>query len=188
MMKRNMQSVWAILMIAILSSVGMARVAVAASAGEIDTKVNGTLGAFKDTVPGGAEFLADAKGALVFPTITKGGLIIGGEFGEGALRIGGDTVDYYNIASASFGLQIGAQQYSIVMVFLTDEALQKFRDSKGWEAGVDGSVAVAEWGAGDDINTKKFKDPIVAFVFGNKGLMFNISLEGSKFTKLDKSK
>jgi lipid-binding SYLF domain-containing protein len=181
-----MHSVWAFLMIAILSSVGMARVAVAASGEEIDTKVDGTLGVFKETVPGGAEFLGKASGTLVFPTITKGGLIIGGEFGEGALRIDGKTVDYYNIASASFGLQIGAQQYSIVMVFLNDEALQKFRDSKGWEAGVDGSVAVAEWGAGDDINTKTFKDPIVAFVFGNKGLMAGISIEGSKITKIEK--
>ena len=106
--------------------------------------------------------------------------------GEGSLRIGGKTVDYYNIASASFGLQIGAQQYSIVMVFMNDEALMKFRDSKGWDAGVDGSVAVAEWGAGDDINTKTFKDPIVAFVFGNKGLMAGVSIEGSKITKIEK--
>jgi lipid-binding SYLF domain-containing protein len=72
------------------------------------------------------------------------------------------------------------------MTFLTDEALQQFRDSKGWEAGVDGSVAVAEWGAGDDINTKKFKDPIVSFVFGNKGLMAGVSIEGSKITKIEK--
>ena len=83
-------------------------------------------------------------------------------------------------------MQIGAQQYSIDMGFMNDEALQKFRDSKGWEAGVDGSVAVAEWGAGDDINTKTFKDPIVAFVFGNKGLMAGISIEGSKITKIEK--
>ena len=83
-------------------------------------------------------------------------------------------------------LQIGAQQYSIVMVFLNDEAMQQFRDSKGWEAGVDGSVAVAEWGAGDDINSKNFKDPIVAFVFGNKGLMAGVSIEGSKITKIEK--
>ena len=185
-MKRNMQSVWAILMIAILSSIGMARVAVAASAGEIDTKVNGTLDVFKAEVPGGAEFLGKAKGVLTFPTITKAGLVVGGEFGEGALRIDGKTVDYYNIASASFGFQIGAEQYSIVMVFLTDEALSEFRASKGWEAGVDATVAVAQWGAGDDINTKKFKDLVVAFVFGNKGLMAGVSIEGSKITKVEK--
>ena len=123
---------------------------------------------------------------MIIPRIIKGGFIIGGEFGEGALRVGGKTVDYYNIASASFGLQIGAQQYSIVMVIMNDEALKEFRESKGWEAGVDGSVAVAEWGAGDDINTKTFKDPIVAFVFGNKGLMAGVSIEGSKITKVEK--
>ncbi len=185
-MKINRHTVFAVAIITLLTSVGISRLAVAASAGEIDTKVNGTLEEFKNVVPGGAEFLGKASGALVFPTITKAGLMIGGEFGEGALRVGGKSVDYYNIASASFGFQIGAQQYSIVMVFLSDEALKGFRESKGWEAGVDGSVAVAEWGAGDDINTKTFKDPIVAFVFGNKGLMAGVSIEGSKITKIDK--
>ena len=185
-MVTNLRAFMAVILISCLAFFAMERGAVAASAGEIDTKVNGTIGEFKKQVTGGAEFLGKANGVLVFPTITKAGLVIGGEFGEGALRVGGKTVDYYNIASASFGLQIGAQQYSIVMVFLSDEALQQFRDSKGWEAGVDGSVAVAEWGAGDDINTKTFKDPIVAFVFGNKGLMAGISIEGSKITKIEK--
>jgi len=151
----------AAIMVSSLALFAVARGAVAASAEEIDTKVNGTLEEFKRQVPGGAEFLGKAKGTLVFPTITKAGLVI-------------------------FGFQIGAQQYSIVMVFLNDDALQKFRDSKGWEAGVDGSVAVAEWGVGDDINTKNFKDPIVAFVFGNKGLMAGVSIEGSKITKIEK--
>jgi lipid-binding SYLF domain-containing protein len=185
-MKTTIRILFGMTLFAILAGSGMARVALAASAGEIDTRVNGTLDVFKAKVPGGAEFLDKASGALVFPEIIKGGLIIGGEFGEGALRVAGQTADYYNIASASFGFQIGAQQYSIVMVFLSDEALQEFRDSKGWEAGVDGSVAVAEWGAGDDINTKTFKDPIVAFVFGNKGLMAGVSIEGSKITKIEK--
>ena len=185
-MKNTNRILYGMALVVMLASAGMARVALAASASEIDTKVNGTLEQFKSTVPGGAEFLGKASGALVFPTITKGGFIIGGEFGEGALRVGGKTMDYYNIASASFGLQIGAQQYSIVMVFMNDEALKQFRESKGWEAGVDGSVAVAEWGAGDDINTKTFKDPIVAFVFGNKGLMAGVSIEGSKITKIEK--
>jgi lipid-binding SYLF domain-containing protein len=185
-MNKGMYRAFTLALVTLLAAAGMARVAQAASASEIDTKVNGTLEQFKSTVPGGAEFLSKASGALVFPTITKGGFIIGGEFGEGALRVGGKTVDYYNIASASFGLQIGAQQYSIVMVIMNDEALKEFRESKGWEAGVDGSVAVAEWGAGDDINTKTFKDPIVAFVFGNKGLMAGVSIEGSKITKIEK--
>ena len=185
-MKMQMRTVFTLVLFAMLAVTGMTRVASAASAGEIDTKVDGTLEAFKKQVPGGSEFLGKASGALVFPTITKAGLVVGGEFGEGALRVGGKSVGYYNIASASFGLQIGAQQYSIVMVFQSDEALKDFRESKGWEAGVDGSVAVAEWGAGDDINTKTFKDPIVAFVFGNKGLMAGVSIEGSKITNIDK--
>jgi lipid-binding SYLF domain-containing protein len=185
-MQKGMYRAFTLALVTLLAATSMARVAQAATASEIDTKVNGTLEQFKSTVPGGAEFLGKASGALVFPTITKAGLVIGGEFGEGALRVGGKTVDYYNIASASFGFQIGAQQYSIVMVIMNDEALKEFRESKGWEAGVDGSVAVAEWGAGDDINTKTFKDPIVAFVFGNKGLMAGVSIEGSKITKIEK--
>ena len=182
----SMRALFAAILIGFLAFFAVARGAVAASAEEIDTKVDGTLAQFNKEVPGGAEFLNKAKGVLVFPTITKAGLGIGGEYGTGALRVDGKTVQYYNLASASFGFQIGAQQYSIVMTFLNDEALQKFRDSKGWEAGVDGSVAVAEWGAGDDINTKKFKDPVVAFVFGNKGLMAGVSIEGSKITKVEK--
>jgi lipid-binding SYLF domain-containing protein len=182
----NRRAFMAAILISPLALFAVVGGAVAASGEEIDTKVDGALAKFSEEVPGGAEFLTKAKGVLVFPTITKAGLGIGGEYGAGALRIDGKTVQYYNLASASFGFQIGAQQYSIVMTFLTDEALQKFRDSKGWEAGVDGSVAVAEWGAGDDINTKTFKDPIVSFVFGNKGLMAGVSIEGSKITKIEK--
>ena len=172
--------------VAFLGGAGLAGNASAASAAEIDIAVDGGLEAFKKEVAGGAEFLDKAKGYLVFPKVTKAGMVVGGEYGEGALRIDGKSEDYYNIASASFGLQIGAQQYAIVMVFLQDDAMKKFRESKGWEAGVDGSVAIAKWGAGEDINTQNFKDPIVGFVFGNKGLMAGISIEGSKITKLDK--
>ncbi len=185
-MNRELRGVFSVILVTVLSSIGLVGLASAASTTEIDTKVDGTLTEFKKQVPGGAEFLNTANGVLVFPDVIKAGLVVGGEYGEGALRIGGKSVAYYNIASASFGLQIGAQQYAIVMVFLNDDALQKFRDSKGWEAGVDGSVAIAEWGAGKDINTQNFKDPIVGFVLGNKGLMVGISLEGSKITKLDK--
>ena len=185
-MSINIRTMLTVLLIGILSSASMVRVATAASAEEIDTKVNATLAEFKKDVPGGAAFLEKASGVLVFPDVIKAGLVVGGEYGAGALRIGGKTVQYYNIASASFGFQIGAQQYAIAMVFLNDEALQKFRDSKGWEAGVDGSVAIAEWGAGQDINSQNFKDPIVGFVFSNKGLMAGVSIEGSKITKMEK--
>lgn len=161
-------------------------VTMAASATEIDIGVNETLKKFKTEVSGGSEFLKQAKGVLVFPNVIKAGFGIGGEYGEGALLINGQTADYYSTAAASIGLQLGAQSKSLVIVFLNEDSLKYFRSSKGWKAGVDGSVAVVEWGAGEDINTIDIEDPIVGFVFSNKGLMFNLTLEGSKFTRLSK--
>ncbi|HCD04743.1 MULTISPECIES: YSC84-related protein [unclassified Methylophaga] len=157
-----------------------------ASAAEIDIKVDEALKRFQTEVSGGDRFLEKASGVLVLPDIIKAGFGIGGEYGEGALRISGSTVDYYNTAAASIGFQLGAQQKTVILVFMNDEALQQFRDSDGWKAGVDGSVAVVEWGVGEDINTTDIKDPIVGFVFSNKGLMYNLTLEGAKFTKLNK--
>jgi lipid-binding SYLF domain-containing protein len=98
--------------------------------------------------------------------------------------VGDKTVDYYSTAAASIGFQLGAQSKTIVLVFLAEKALVNFRKSDGWKAGVDGSVAVVEWGVGEDINTVDIKEPIVGFVFSNQGLMFNLTLEGAKFTKL----
>ena len=119
----------------------------AASAAELDITVDGALEKFKQEVIGGEQFLQKAKGVLVFPEVVKAGFGIGGEYGEGALRISGETVDYYSTAAASIGLQLGAQLKTIVIVFLEDTALQTFRNSQGWEVGVDGSVAVVELGA-----------------------------------------
>lgn len=161
-------------------------VTMAASATEINIGVAETLKKFRAEVAGGSEFLSRAKGVLVFPKVLKAGFGIGGEYGEGALLVGGQTVDYYSTAAASIGLQLGAQSKSLVVVFLESDSLKYFRNSKGWKAGVDGSVAVVEWGAGEDINTVDIEDPIVGFVFSNKGLMFNLTLEGSKFTRLQK--
>lgn len=160
----------------------------AASAREIDTSVNVSLERFYKEVKGAKEFTKTAKGMLVLPGVIKAGLGVGGEYGEGALRVGGKTVDYYNMAAASFGLQIGAQKKDFLIAFMTDEALKQFRNSQGWEAGVDGNIALISIGAGGTIDTASIKDPIVAFVFDVKGLMADVSLKGSKFTKLDKSK
>jgi lipid-binding SYLF domain-containing protein len=175
-----------LIFITLLGSLSFTNSAMAASAEEIDIKVDGALTEFKQEVTGGAEFLKKAKGVLIFPSVLKGGFVVGAEYGEGALRVDGKSISYYNIASASLGFQIGAQEYAIVMVFLKEDALKKFQGGKGWEAGVDGSVAIAKWGAGKDINTQNFKDPIVGFVFSNKGLMAGVSLEGSKITKLER--
>ena len=185
-MKLRSSPLYSMLIIVSLFSSGYGGGAVAASSQEIDIRVDGTLTEFRKEIIGGGEFLNKAKGVVVFPGVVKAGFFVGGEYGEGALRIGGESVAYYNVASASLGFQFGAQEYAIVMVFLEQDALDTFRDSKGWEAGVDGSVAIAKWGAGKDINTHNFKDPIVGFVFSNKGLMAGVSIEGSKITKLDR--
>lgn len=158
----------------------------AASGKEIDTSVDVALERFYKEVKGAREFAQSAKALLVFPRVIKAGIGIGGEYGEGALRIGGKTVDYYNTAAASIGFQLGAQAKTIIIAFMQKEALRKFRKSSGWEVGVDGSVALIKLGAGGSIDTTNIKDPIVAFVFGQKGLMYNLTLEGSKFTKLKK--
>jgi len=156
----------------------------AASADEINIEVNGTLERFREEISGGSEFLKKAQGVLVFPSIIKAGFGIGGEYGEGALRIGDKTVGYYSTAAASIGFQLGAQSKSLVLVFLTKKSLSDFRKSDGWKAGVDGSVALIKWGTGEDINSVDIKDSIVGFVFSNKGLMYNLTIEGSKFTKI----
>ncbi len=156
----------------------------AKSAKEIDVRVDTALERFNNDIKGGKEFLKTAKGVLVFPSVIKAGIGIGGEYGEGALRINGKTVDYYSTAAASIGFQLGAQSKTVIVVFMQADALKKFRASSGWEAGVDGSVALIELGAGGSIDTTNIKSPIVGFVFGNKGLMYNLTLEGSKYTKI----
>jgi lipid-binding SYLF domain-containing protein len=174
------------LILLVLLSVVCPSIAMAADAREIDVSVNVALEQFRKEVKGAEQFLANSKGYLVFPKVVKAGIGIGGEYGEGALRIGDKTAAYYSTAAASIGFQLGVQKKSVIIVFLTDDTLAKFRKSEGWEVGVDGSVALIKVGAHGSIDTNNIQDPIVAFVFGQKGLMYNLTLEGSKFTKLDK--
>ncbi len=161
--------------------------ALAASASKIDRKANEALQVFKEDVNGARVFLDQSAGYLVFPRVIKVGIGLGAETGEGVLRIGGQSVAYYRTTSGSIGLQLGAQAKSIVIAFMTKESLQKFRDSDGWKVGVDGSVALIDLGAGKTIDSNNVKDPVVGFIFGSKGLMYNLTLEGSKFSKLDKT-
>lgn len=160
--------------------------ALAASAEKIDREANKALKVFAEDVGGADVFLNQAAGYLVFPKVYKVGIGVGAETGEGALRVGGSTVAYYRTTSASVGLQLGAQAKSIVIAFMTQEALSKFRNSDGWKVGVDGSVALVDVGAGKTIDSHNISDPVVGFIFGSKGLMYNLTLEGSKFSKLDK--
>jgi len=158
----------------------------AATANEIDASVNASLNRFVKEVKGAQEFLDAAKGVLIIPKVIQGGFVVGAEYGEGALRIGGKTVGYYNIISGSLGYQIGGQQKDIILVFMNKEVLEKFRNSENWRAGVDAKVTVANVGADQSLSTLKFKQPVVGFVFGQKGLMAGATIEGSKFTKLEK--
>jgi lipid-binding SYLF domain-containing protein len=160
--------------------------AFAATAKEIDVSVDVALNRFTKDVKGANDFLKAAKGILVIPNVLQAGLIVGGEYGEGALRIGGQNVDYYNMTTASFGYQIGAQRKDVILVFMDEKALKEFRNSDNWQAGVDGTVTVMEYGAEGSVDTTKFKQPIVGFVFGQKGLMAGATIQGSKFTKLKK--
>jgi lipid-binding SYLF domain-containing protein len=156
------------------------------TAKEIDASVDVALERFNEQVEGAEKFAKMAKGVLVMPNVTKGAFVVGAEYGEGALRVGGKSVEYYNTAAGSFGLQIGAQKKDIVLMFMTDEALEKFRNSKGWEAGIDGNVTFINVGGGEQADTLAGKSPVVGFVYDSKGLIADISLKGAKFTKLNK--
>jgi lipid-binding SYLF domain-containing protein len=156
----------------------------AKTAHEINAEVDEALNLFPQYISGGKEFLHAAKGVLVIPNVIKAGLGIGGSYGEGALRMDGKTVQYYSFTAGSIGLQIGAQKTHLILVFMQGHALESFRASSGWKAGVDGSVAFIDAGAGKSLDTVNIKDPIVAFMFGQRGLMANATIEGAKFTKL----
>ena len=158
----------------------------AASAGEINRDVTATLERLYYQIPGTRELGARAYGVLVFPTIIKAGWGIGGEYGEGALRVQGRTVGYFNTVSASIGLQFGAQARSVVMMFMTPEALEGFRRVDGWKVGVDGSVAIITVGAGGSIDSEKVSAPVVGFILDPKGLMYNLTLEGTKISRMQR--
>ncbi len=159
---------------------------VAASRQEIDAKVQAAIQTFYRTSSAGKELAQRAAGMLVFPEVIKAGFGIGGEYGEGALLRGGRTENYYSIASASIGFQFGAQLKSEIILFMTQDALNRFRNSDGWEAGIDGSVALATLGAGGEIDTQTAQQPIIGFIFSNKGLMYNLTIEGAKITRIDR--
>ena len=159
--------------------------ALGASAVEIDARVDQALEELRE-IPAAAQLLRKANGVLIFPRVVKAGFGIGGEYGEGALRIGGESVEYYNTASASIGFQAGGQVKKQALLFMTPAALQEFRDSRNFKVGAEGSVAVATFGVGEEVDNSTARAPIIGFVYGNKGLMYNLTLEGAKFTKIDR--
>jgi lipid-binding SYLF domain-containing protein len=184
-MKSGTRSIYIGLIVVLLVLAGSAP-SRAASAGEINAGVNSTLDLLYRQIAGTQAIAARAAGVLVFPTVIKAGMGIGGEYGEGALRVGGKTAAYYNTVSGSVGLQLGAQARSVVIMFMTPEALASFRRVDGWKVGVDGSIAVITVGAGGSVDTNKITNPVIGFILDNKGLMYNLTLEGSKITRISR--
>jgi len=158
----------------------------AASASAINTAAKEALEKLYTETPVAQEYGDKAKGILVFPEVTKAGLVVGGTSGDGVLMVDGKPVGYYNTSAGSIGLQAGYEEHSEVMMFMTDEAFTKFKSSSGWEVGVDAGVTVIDTGAAGSVTTGDLtKDPVVAFIFGQEGLMGGISLEGAKLSKIE---
>jgi len=158
----------------------------AAGTQTIDQKVDVALERFTGVDKGGKDLFRIAKGVLIIPDIIKAGFIVGAEYGEGALRVGGKTVDYYSTFAGSVGGQVGVQKKTVILVFMGDEVLEKFRESSGWKAGADGSVILGKLGVAGFLDTATANESIITFVLDQGGLMFNVNLEGGKFTRLRK--
>jgi lipid-binding SYLF domain-containing protein len=158
----------------------------AASKGEIDASVSTALTKFRALNPANRELLHKAAGELVFPRVTKGGIGIAGEYGEGVLRVNHKTVSYYSVSSASIGLTLGIAKHSEIIMFMTQDALDAFTNSKGWSIGADTGVALIKAGAGGDYDTQTLQKPILGFVFSEKGLIGDLSLEGTKINSIDR--
>jgi len=163
---------------------GCANGAITGSGSQIDANVDAAMAQMYNLIPGSREAAQDAAGVLMMPSVTKAGLFIGGSYGEGALRIGNATVDYFSVASASLGWQIGGQQYSHALFFMTPEALRDFRISDGWQIGVDAEVVVEEEGGAVGLTSVTSNRPVIAVVFGNRGLIVGASLAGAKYSRL----
>lgn len=152
---------------------------------QINDAADMTLNRLYESVPGSREYVQQAAGVLIFPETVSGGFIVGLEHGQGVLRVGGQNSGYYSTTAGSIGFQAGAQSRAIVILFMTQEALNDFRNSSGWTAGVDATVAVATVGANGALDTSTVREPVVAFALTNAGLMAGVSVEGAKIERID---
>ena len=161
------------------------RMSEAASAAAIEADANETLHSFVRQVAGARELANKAAGILVFPSVIKAGIGFGGEYGEGILLNQQRVVGYYNLVSASFGFQLGVQQRSIIIMFMTQDALAGFDQRAGWKIGVDGSLTIITVGVGGAIDSEQVVSPVIGFILDQKGLMYNLTLEGSKISRIN---
>ena len=156
----------------------------AQKAAELDRKVDEAQAKLYASSPAAKNLATTAKGILIFPSVKKAGFIVGGQHGEGALRVGGKTAGYYKTSAASFGLQAGGQKFGYAMFLMTDGAMQYLRDSKGWEVGVGPSIVVVDEGAARSLTNASAKESIYVFFFGQKGLMGGLGIQGSKISQI----
>src|SRR5437764_8393911 len=156
----------------------------AAKRQSIDANVDAALSRLYAQDPSAREMIAKARGTLIFPTVVSAGFVVGGSYGQGALRVHGRTTEYYSTAAGSVGLLAGAESKAVFLLFMTDESLEKFRASKGWTVGADASVTMINVGANAQVDSKTAQQAIIGYVLTNGGLMANVSLEGTKITPL----
>lgn len=179
-----------VLCVVLLAQITLPTTGHAATAQAINASADQTLALFRQKVPGADAYLHDARGVLIFPQVIQAGVGLGGEYGEGVMRIGGHNTGYYSIAAGSLGLQFGAQAKSIVVLFLDKEALRHFREKtamgNNFNVGVDGSIAIIDVGGQASVNSATINQPIIGFVFNQKGLMYNLSLQGSKIAQIQR--
>ena len=160
--------------------------AIAASAAELNREAAAALKQLYDSEPAAKELAAKAKGVLVFPSILKAGFIVGGQYGEGALRKHDRTVAYYNTVAASYGLQAGAQSFGYALFFMTDSALKYLDKSGGWEIGTGPSIVIVDEGKAGALTTTTAQADVYAFFFDQQGLMAGLGLQGSKISRIKK--
>ncbi len=156
-----------------------------AAAAELDRDVDFALKKLFDDSAEARTLAAGARGILVFPSIVKGGFLVGAHYGEGALRVNGRTVGYYSNVAASYGLQAGIQSFGYALFFNSDSTLAYLDNSDGWEIGFGPSIVVVNAGTSGSLTTTTGKDNVYAFFFDQKGLMAGLGLQGSKITKIN---
>ena len=175
----------AIAVITIAFNVSIPTMALAASASAIDRDARSALAKLYQNTPGSKALADKAVAVLVFPSIVKGGFIIAGQFGDGALRKNGKTVAYYRSLAASYGFQAGVQAFGYVLFFMDDASVQYLNNSDGWELGTGPSLVVLDAGFGKNLSTTTLQKGVYAFIFDQKGLMGGIGIQGSKITKIN---
>jgi lipid-binding SYLF domain-containing protein len=182
---KNFLKTLCLVLVAALTLVAQPHRGEATGAAKLEREANDTLHSFVSQVAGARELANKATGILVFPSVVKAGFGVGGEYGEGILLDQKKVQGYYNLVSASFGFQLGVQARSIIIMFMTQDALDGFRRRAGWKIGVDGSVTVITVGVGGSIDSDKIVSPVIGFVLDQKGLMYNLTLEGTKISRIN---